>query len=174
MATATHTTPIGVLTLSASEAGVTRVRFANSRTVRTTTRDEGSAQAWSVLDRLRAELDEYLAGRRTRFDVSVDLGRVDGERRRVLETLRATVAHGETTTYGALAERAGLTGAGALRVGGFMAGNPVLIVVPCHRVVGADGSLTGYRGGVEVKRRLLDLERAAGAPGQLSLDLPAA
>ena len=67
---------------------------------------------------------------------------------------------GETITYGELATSTGLPVSDSRRVGGAMAANPVAIVVPCHRVVGSDGSLTGYAGGLDRKRALLDLEAA--------------
>ena len=70
------------------------------------------------------------------------------------------VGWGATITYGDLARKVGLPVTDSRRVGGAMARNPVAIVVPCHRVVGADGSLTGYAGGLEAKRALLDLEAA--------------
>ena len=79
--------------------------------------------------------------------------------RRILDGLR-DVGWGTTTTYGALATKVGIPVSDSRRVGGAMARNPVLIVVPCHRVVGADGALTGYAGGLETKRALLDLEAA--------------
>jgi methylated-DNA-[protein]-cysteine S-methyltransferase len=173
--TRTHNTPIGPLRLSASDAGITRVRFPRSRAVVPDTHgDDGAGCARQWLDQAVRELDEYLAGTRTRFDVPVDLGRVDGERRTVLEALADGVGHGETTTYGALAAATGLTGDGARRVGVAMARNPVPILIACHRVIGANGSLTGYAGGLEVKRMLLDLEAGDTRPTQLALDLPAA
>jgi methylated-DNA-[protein]-cysteine S-methyltransferase len=83
--------------------------------------------------------------------------------RRVWEELRA-IPRGETVTYGELATRLGMPGA-ARAVGSAVARNPISIVVPCHRVVGADGSLTGYAGGVERKRALLALEGAVSPRG---------
>lgn len=143
-----HETPIGTLHLAASDVGLTLCGFHPL---------DGGAGATAVLDRARRELDAYVGGTLRTFTVPVDLGGVGEYRRRVLEALRE-VGYGETTTYGALAARAGLPAEDARRVGGVMAGNPVAIVVPCHRVLGSDGSLTGYAGGLEVKRALLDLE----------------
>jgi len=102
------------------------------------------------------QLGEYFAGRRRTFDVALTLPENPFDRR-VLEALRQ-IPYGETTTYGRLTTRLGLPAAHVRRVGGAIARNPLAIVVPCHRVLGADGSLTGYAGGLERKARLLALE----------------
>lgn len=158
-----HDTPFGTLALAASPAGLTRLRFGADPVTGT-----ADPRSRAVLDLARRELDGYAAGRLRRFTVPVDLGRVRGEHQLILETLAEEVGHGATTTYGALAARLGLTDDGPRRVGAAMARNPVLVVVPCHRVLGADGRLAGYAGGTAAKRALLDLESADRA-GQLSL-----
>ena len=104
------------------------------------------ADADPLLVRAREQLEEYLAGQRQEFDLP----------RRVWALLQE-IPYGETTTYGALAAQLGTRGL-AQRVGQCVGRNPLSIVVPCHRVVGADGSLTGYAGGLERKRALLELE----------------
>lgn len=149
MSITAHETTFGTLTLAASPTGLTRVRFGAP--------DAGTGPPTPILDQARREIDEYLAGERERFSVPVDLERVRGEHRTILDALSA-VPFGETTTYGALSARLGLERDGARRVGAAMARNPVLIVVPCHRVLGAGGTLVGYAGGTPVKRALLDLE----------------
>jgi methylated-DNA-[protein]-cysteine S-methyltransferase len=103
------------------------------------------------------ELGEYFAGERTAFGVPVAFDRGTPFQRRVWAAL-VDVPYGTTTTYGALARQLGVPG-GARAVGLANGRNPVSIVVPCHRVVGSDGGLTGYGGGTERKRFLLDLER---------------
>ncbi len=110
------------------------------------------------VDRVHRELDEYLEGRRRSFDVDLDLRCQPDFYVRVLAEL-ARVGYGETTTYGTLAARAGNPRA-ARAVGTVMNRNPVPIVLPCHRVVGANGSLTGYGGGLHRKELLLRLEGA--------------
>ncbi len=100
----------------------------------------------------REQLGEYLDGKRKRFDLSVDLSAVAGFRRDVLQALKR-VPYGRLLSYGELAERVGRPGA-ARAVGGAMATNPIPIIVPCHRVVAADGSLGGFSGGLHVKRWL--------------------
>lgn len=106
------------------------------------------------------QLGEYLDGNRTAFDLPV---RADGDEfsRRVWALL-LDIDYGTTTTYGALADHLGNRHL-AQRVGQCVGRNPVSIVIPCHRVVGSDGSLTGYAGGLERKRHLLDLEESAEA-----------
>ena len=107
----------------------------------------------------RAQLAAYLAGERTAFDLDTRLAGDDFQRR-VWERLTA-IPYGETTTYGEIARDLGGGPELARAVGGAVGRNPLSIVVPCHRVVGKDGSLTGYAGGLERKRRLLELEGAA-------------
>lgn len=102
------------------------------------------------------QLEAYFAGRLTAFDLPLAPAGTPFQRD-VWRALRA-VPYGETTTYGELARRAGRPGA-ARAVGTANARNPISIVTPCHRVVGASGALTGYAGGLERKRALLALER---------------
>jgi methylated-DNA-[protein]-cysteine S-methyltransferase len=111
-----------------------------------------------AIDDVARQLDEYFEGNRRRFDVSVDLRLAREFGRTVLNEL-ARVPFGELTTYGDLAARAGKPRA-ARAVGTIMNRNPIPIVLPCHRVVGANGSLVGYAGGLERKQALLRLEGA--------------
>ena len=110
------------------------------------------------VDPARRQLDEYFAGKRKQFGLDVDLRLARDFGRTVLEEL-GRVPFGEVTTYGALAAKAGKPKA-ARAVGTIMNRNPVPIVLPCHRVVGANGSLVGYAGGLERKQTLLRLEGA--------------
>jgi methylated-DNA-[protein]-cysteine S-methyltransferase len=110
------------------------------------------------IDPARRQLDEYFEGKRRRFDLEVDLRLTRDFGRTVLEEL-GRVPFGEVTTYGALAAKAGKPRA-ARAVGTIMNHNPLPIVLPCHRVVGANGSLVGYAGGLERKQTLLRLEGA--------------
>jgi methylated-DNA-[protein]-cysteine S-methyltransferase len=110
------------------------------------------------LDAVRRQLDDYFEGRRQSFELEVDLTGVPAFQQEVLREL-ALVPYAETATYGGLAKRVGRPRA-ARAVGGALNRNPVPIVLPCHRIVGASGSLVGYGGGLERKRALLDLEDA--------------
>jgi methylated-DNA-[protein]-cysteine S-methyltransferase len=108
-----------------------------------------------VLQQTARELDEYFAGSRTRFDVPVAFsGSETSERiwRRLQE-----IPYGTTTTYGVIARELGDRNL-AQRVGQAVGHNPISIIIPCHRVIGADGSMTGFAGGLERKRHLLALE----------------
>lgn len=112
---------------------------------------------------LRNQLTDYFAGKRRCFDLPLALHGTEFQLS--VWALLRTIPAGETTTYGALARKLGEQRGGripsAQAVGGAVGHNPVSIVVPCHRVVGANGSLTGYAGGLERKAALLTLEEAA-------------
>lgn len=122
----------------------------------------GEAGEDELFVRAVAELEEYLEGSRREFGVPVETAG-DEFSERVWEMLR-DIPFGETTTYGELAERLGDRRL-AQRVGQAVGRNPVSVFIPCHRVVGADGSLTGYAGGLERKKRLLELEEPAEKAG---------
>jgi methylated-DNA-[protein]-cysteine S-methyltransferase len=115
-----------------------------------------------VLDRAARELDEYLAGTRRSFDLPLAPHGTPFQRA-VWEALTA-IPYGATATYAQLATAVGRPAA-VRAVGQANGRNPIAVVVPCHRVVGADGSLTGYAGGTERKAALLDLERRVTAAG---------
>jgi len=102
------------------------------------------------------QLDEYLSGDRSAFDLPIDARGADFDRR-VWDLIRQ-VPYGQTTTYGDLARRLG--GADPRDVGAAVGRNPLCILVPCHRVIGSTGSLTGYAGGLRRKRALLEIEQA--------------
>ncbi len=158
-------TPVGTLLLAATDEGLVRVAFASEDhdTVLQALADRISPrilEAPARLDAVATELDEYFGGRRHRFDLPLDWRLSAGFRRTVLHHLATDVSYGHTASYVALAQLAGRPRAGRA-VGTACATNPLPVVVPCHRVVRADGSLGGYLGGVDAKRLLLDLERAA-------------
>ncbi len=121
------------------------------------------------------QLDRYFAGERREFDLAL-APRGSGFDRRVWDALRE-IPYGETTSYGELARQIGYPDR-ARAVGAANARNPIAIVIPCHRVIGADGSLTGYAGGIERKRRLLELEHrrhtGAHAGGRSAIRSPGA
>ncbi|SAK96714.1 methylated-DNA--protein-cysteine methyltransferase [Caballeronia fortuita] len=119
-----------------------------------------------VIAHAREQIDEYFAGARTEFSIALQLqGTVF--QRQVWDALRQ-IPFGDAWTYGDLARRLGLPAGAARAVGGANGRNPVSIIVPCHRVIGIDGALTGYAGGVDRKRHLLTLE---GGPGREQLAL---
>jgi methylated-DNA-[protein]-cysteine S-methyltransferase len=115
--------------------------------------DEADAAVFAEADR---QLGEYFDGRRHEFDLPLALGGTPFQR--VVWAALLGIGYGETVSYGQLADQIGRPSA-ARAVGLANGRNPVSIIVPCHRVVGSDGSLTGYGGGLDNKRRLLDLEQ---------------
>ncbi|GAA1528199.1 methylated-DNA--[protein]-cysteine S-methyltransferase [Kribbella lupini] len=150
-------TTLGDLTLVASGDALAGVYFPHhwTRPDRTALGDEVTAEGDRVLTQAATELHEYLAGARRTFDVPLALDG-DGFQRRVWALL-TEIPYGATTTYGELAARLG-DKALAQKVGQAVGQNPVCVVVPCHRVVGKGGKLTGYAGGLSRKQLLLNLE----------------
>jgi methylated-DNA-[protein]-cysteine S-methyltransferase len=157
-------TPVGALLLAATGQGLVRVAYAREdhdlvleqlanrvspRVLRAPARLDGAAR----------ELEEYFAGRRSLFDLPLDLRLARGFRRTVLSHL-PEIAYGHTASYAALAAAAG--NPRAVRAAATAcATNPLPVVVPCHRVVRSDGTIGGYVGGTDAKRALLALEAAA-------------
>jgi methylated-DNA-[protein]-cysteine S-methyltransferase len=155
-------TPIGPLTVAATDEGLVRVGFGGETTVLDELARTVSPRVVGVprrLDVVRRQLDEYFAGRRHHFDLPIDWRLSRGFRRTVLERLFGEVGFGHVVSYRELAERAGNPKA-SRAVGTAMATNPIPIVVPCHRVLRTGGALGGYGGGLEVKEYLLRLEGA--------------
>jgi methylated-DNA-[protein]-cysteine S-methyltransferase len=157
-----HDTPLGTLLLAATDRGLCRIVY-----------DAEPEQELELLGRAfglrvlrsslpvaaaRRQLDEYFEGKRQEFDLSLDLQLLADFNRRVLGEL-ARVPYGEVVTYGQLAARAARPRA-ARAVGTVMNRNPLPIVLPCHRVIGANGKLVGYGGGLDRKEALLRLEGA--------------
>ncbi len=156
-------TPVGSLLLAATETGLVRVAYDDHDAVLQVLADRISPRilrAPARLDPVAAELDEYFAGRRRRFDLALDWRLSAGFRSTVLHHLSADLGYGQTASYGTVARLAGNPKA-ARAVGTACATNPLPVVVPCHRVVRGDGSMGGYVGGPEAKRTLLTLEAAA-------------
>ena len=160
--------PVGELTLTATDEGLTGVYFDRGThppaqaQVESWHPDDGErGRASEVLAITRDQLAEYFAGERTSFDLPLAPRGTDFQRR-VWAQLRE-IAFGETTSYGEIARRVGSPKA-VRAVGAANGRNPIPIIVPCHRVVGSDGSLTGFGGGIERKEWLLAHEGAA-TPG---------
>jgi len=150
MASKVVDTPIGPLGLTASETALQGVMFDGGRT-----RVEGSSP---VLDEAARQLDAYFAGELVAFDLPLELNGSEFHRRCWLAL--ASIPYGQTVSYGEQARRLGLGHDAARAVGSANGRNPLPIVLPCHRVIGADGSLTGFGGGLDVKRFLLEHEGA--------------
>ena len=142
--------PVGPLGLIASEGGLQSVLFDGRRIT-----PEGSSP---VLEEATRQLDAYFDGALVTFDLPLELHGTEFNRGCWLAL--ASIPFGQTVSYGEQARRLGLGSDAARAVGAANGRNPIPIVLPCHRVIGADGSLTGFGGGLHVKRFLLEHEGA--------------
>jgi methylated-DNA-[protein]-cysteine S-methyltransferase len=152
--------PVGRLRLIASDSALVGIWFGQGRDA---ARHRGglAEKPSPVLELARTQLQEYFAAQRRDFDLPLDPRGTEFQLRVWQRLLK--IPYGETTTYGALASELG--DARASRAVGLANGsNPIPIVIPCHRVIGADGSLTGFGGGLAIKQQLLELERADRQP----------
>ncbi len=154
-------TPVGSLLLTANDTAITGIYFpTRDRTPKGRVgwvADDGKGPASALLAQARQQLTEYFAGSRTTFDLPLEPGGTPFQQS-VWDALR-TIPYGTTTSYGAIARRLGDVRA-TRAVGAANGQNPIPIVVPCHRVVGARGELTGFGGGLDRKRWLLEHEGA--------------
>ncbi len=167
---ATHTTidsPIGELTLTARNGVLSGIYFPGHWHMPPP--ETFGTRSGRGFEPAEAQLAEYFAGERTGFELETAVAGEEFQRR--VWGLIDRIPHGETTTYGEIARALG--GPPLTReVGGAVGRNPLSIVVPCHRVVGKEGRLTGYAGGLERKRFLLELEGASGWAGAQGEQLP--
>jgi methylated-DNA-[protein]-cysteine S-methyltransferase len=149
--------PIGPITLVADDDALVAVHLPAEKLSKTTAADDVAPGDHAVLKQAATELDEYFAGNRQTFDVP--LAPHGSEFQLAAWLALRTIPYGETVSYGEQARRLG-DARKARAVGAANGRNPLPIVVPCHRVVGANGHLTGFGGGIECKAWLLDHERA--------------
>jgi methylated-DNA-[protein]-cysteine S-methyltransferase len=150
-------TPFGDMQIGVDEEGVlVEVRLPNRGPFRAS-RTELPAPAMKGMDAARTQLLEYFGGRRRTFDLPLEARGTEFERA-IWERLRS-IPYGATTSYGAIAAELGLIN-GARAVGRANGANPIPIVIPCHRVIGTNGELTGFGGGLPLKRALLEFEGA--------------
>lgn len=142
-------TPIGGLRLHAQSGLLTAIDF--------DAKPRGVRASHAVLDEAERQLGEYFAGTRTGFDLPLANDGTEFQKKVWAELGR--IPYGETATYGDIARRLGYEPVISRAVGVANASNPLPIVVPCHRVIGSDGKLTGYAGGIDRKQALLELEQ---------------
>ena len=147
--------PVGELTLIASETGLVAVLWETDDPARVRLGEVQDQADHPVLVRTAAQLDEYFAGERRAFDLPLDFRGTDFQKSVWAQLL--TIPFGETRSYGEIAVALGNPTA-SRAVGAANGRNPISIIAPCHRVVGASGSLTGFAGGLETKAFLLKLE----------------
>ncbi|MCI4675054.1 methylated-DNA--[protein]-cysteine S-methyltransferase [Candidatus Mycolicibacterium alkanivorans] len=155
--------PVGPLTLAGGGSAVMHLRMVDQT-------HEPDRSAWLTADdsafpQAVEQLDAYFAGELTEFDIELDL--VGTEFQKKVWAALQTIRYGETRSYGEIAEQIGSPGA-SRAVGLANGRNPIGIIVPCHRVIGSTGGLTGYGGGIERKRMLLALEKSR-KPANLTL-----
>ena len=141
--------PMGPVTVASTGKGIASIHFGNSV-------PSGGLTDPSANHQTVEQLTEYFEGKRTQFDLPLDVEGTPFQKAVWSELLR--IPYGETRTYGEIAKAVGRPGA-ARAVGMANHENPIAVVIPCHRVIGRDGSLTGYAGGVQLKAQLLSIER---------------
>ena len=148
--------PVGELKLVASDHGLVAVLWENDRPTRVRLNEMAENDQHPVLVETERQLDEYFAGKRKEFSVALDMSGTRFQKD-VWEALLA-IPFGETRSYGQLAKQLGNPRA-TRAVGAANGRNPVSIIVPCHRVIGSSGKLTGFAGGLDVKAHLLSMEQ---------------
>ena len=162
MYTLHYDSPLGGILLAADDVGLTGLWFDGERYFAEGLDPDHTAQKTPILQQAERWLEVYFSGREPGF--IPPLHPMGSSFRQAVWELLLQIPYGQTTTYGALAKQLAEINGGkrvsAQAVGGAVGHNPVSIIVPCHRVVGSDGSLTGYAGGIEKKIRLLTLENA--------------
>ena len=158
--TCQYQSPMGDILLAADEIGLTGLWFVGQKYFANIFPDEHISQEIPILSETKRWLDVYFSGREP--DFMPPLHPIGSDFRQEVWALLLQIPYGQTTTYGALAARLaakhGTARLSAQAVGGAVGHNPISLIIPCHRVVGASGSLIGYAGGVERKIQLLKLE----------------
>ena len=154
-------TPLGRLLVAATDDGVLRLGFGHESLDKVLADLAAKVsprilQDDARLEKTRRQLGEYFDGRRKTFDMPLDRRLIHGFHRRVLDVTER-IPYGSVSTYKKVAEKAGSPRA-SRAAGNALGSNPIPIIIPCHRVIGNDGSLTGFGGGLPVKKRLLELE----------------
>lgn len=158
-----YQSPLGSILLSADDEGLTGVWFDGQKYfARTIEGEEIQETETPVLSLARKWLDVYFAGKNPDFSVPLHPAGTDFQK--AIWDILCTIPYGHVMTYGEIAamyaDKKGLAHMSAQAVGGAVGHNPISIIIPCHRVVGSDGSLTGYAGGIERKKKLLESEKA--------------
>jgi methylated-DNA-[protein]-cysteine S-methyltransferase len=148
--------PVGKLKLVASERGLAAILWENDNPRRVPLGDVVDSDTHPVLLETERQLQEYFAGRRREFALPMDFRGTEFQRR--VWSALLTIPYGQTRSYAQIAQQIGCPTA-VRAVGAANGRNPLSIIAPCHRVVGSNGKLTGFAGGLEVKARLLSLER---------------
>ena len=160
--TCTYLSPLGNILLAADEIGLTGLWFEGQKYFANTLPDEQISQETGILTAAKKWLDIYFSGEEPKF--TPPLHPIGSTFRQAVWQILLEIPYGQTITYGEIARRMGemksISRMSAQAVGGAVGHNEVSIIIPCHRVVGTNGSLTGYAGGIDKKISLLELEHA--------------
>ena len=155
-----YESPLGTIILAGNDKGLTGLWFEGQKYFGSTLGEEYEEKDIPVFLQAREWLDTYFQGKEPKTAVPLSL--TGSPFRMSVWKILMEIPYGQVTTYGQIAEKLarqqGLSSMSPQAVGGAVGHNPISIIIPCHRVVGSDGSLTGYAGGVEKKRKLLELE----------------
>ncbi len=164
--TSKYESPLGSILLAADKVGLTGLWFEGQKYFALHLQEENEEKELPVLQQAKRWLDLYFSGKEPDFQLPLHF--TGTEFQNAVWEILYTIPYGQTTTYGAiakqLAEKRGRKRMSAQAVGGAVGRNPISVIVPCHRVVGSDGSLTGYAGGIDKKRALLKLEKGYRRP----------
>ena len=155
LTSATFDSPVGLLTIVASDVGLRAILWPVEKAGRVSFAEPVESGDHPVIDATIAQLTEYVSGSRQRFDLPLDM--VGTKFQQSVWDALTEISYGETMSYGELAGELGKPGA-SRAVGSATGRNPVSIVVPCHRLIASSGKLTGFAGGLDAKRWLLDHE----------------
>ena len=173
MYTLHYDSPLGDILLAADEVGLTGLWFDGEKYFADTLDPEHKAQETPILREAKRWLDVYFRGQKP--DFTPPLHPIGSPFRQEVWALLLQIPYGQTTTYGALAKQLaamhGLPRMSAQAVGGAVGHNEISIIIPCHRVIGADGKLTGYASGLTIKQYLLELEQGSATPFTLFTDV---
>lgn len=157
-----YRSPLGKMLLAADDKGLTGAWFEGQKYFARGLDGEYEERKLPLFKEVKCWLDLYFSGQEPKFQIPIHL--IGTKFQQEVWEVLCEIPYGETTTYGSIAakiaRKRGMTGMSAQAVGGAVGHNPISVLVPCHRVLGAGGSLTGYAGGVERKRKLLELEGA--------------
>ena len=157
-----YKSPIGNITMASDGESLCGLWFDGQKYFASTVKGETEDKLLPVFEQTKEWLDIYFSGNEPDFTPKLSLN--GSEFRKAVWDILLTIPYGSVMTYGEIAKimakQRGVAKMSAQAVGGAVGHNPISIIVPCHRVVGTDGSLTGYAGGIEKKRQLLTLERA--------------
>ena len=156
-----YDSPLGGITLASDGTAITGLWFDGQKYFGAGLEKESALKELPIFEKTDKWLDIYFSGKNPGFVPQLSVN--DTPFRRAVWDILLTIPYGSTITYGEIAERLavekGLKSMSAQAVGGAVGHNPISLIIPCHRVVGADGSLTGYAGGIDKKEKLLEMER---------------